>query len=100
MSHDDSPFFTVPRFTVGQMVIPMGTAHRCPTCGNSFICDAARCKLSSISENCPTCAKTSLLAALGCGDPLPHSERQDNLTIDGSVQELDTLEKPEQGSLF
>jgi hypothetical protein len=58
-----SPFFTPGRHVAGQMAIPMGTHHACPTCHNSHVCDVADCSLP-LGEPCQQ-----------CGPATPHSQR-------------------------
>ena len=71
----------------GQMVIPMGTHHVCGECGNSYVCDCARC-LVWFAASCPACRP----------DMAKHSEHTDN-TSSGYRFDPEP-EEPQQGSLF
>ena len=59
-----SPFFTMPYTSRRQLVIPMGTAHACAQCGNSYICDSARCAVAfgALCQTCNTAAVVHSLA--------------------------------------
>jgi len=64
-----SPYFTMPRASRRQLVIPMGTVHACAQCGNSYICDSARCAVP-FGALCQTCDPKAVVHSLA-----PENER-------------------------
>ena len=80
-----SPFFTPGRHVAGQLQIPMGTHHVCPTCHNSDVCDVPHCPLMC-AQTCKACN----------GDPRPHSER----IREQGFQDREPEIEAEQGRLF